>query len=495
MAPRLSKSQYLRGRQCLKSLWLYNYRADLRTLPSPGLQRIFDQGHRIGALARARYPEGRLISAGPQHLSEALAQTAQALAEGATALFEAAFLHDGVLVRTDILLRMGDAWELIEVKGSTEVKDIYLQDLAIQRYVLAGAGLDIRKACIMHVDNEYVRQGRLDLSRLLRKEDLTAATAPLLENLPRTLAGMRQLLDCAQVPDIAIGQQCTSPYACEFIPHCWRDIPEYSVYDLKRAHFEKINELRSRGIMRLEDIPDDFPLSEAQTMQVRVAKTNTPHIDRSGIRDCLAGLRYPLYYLDFETVALAVPPYDGLRPFQPLPFQASLHVQDDPDGPLRHLEYLAEPGPDPRPGMVEFLTRRIGPEGSLVVYNANFEGGRLAELAEYCPEQAPALLSMKARLWDLIIPFRSLLFVHPACRGSASMKAVLPALVPEMSDKGLAINNGEMAAIAYELLMSGPAAPEQKQQTLADLRIYCGQDTLGMVEVLKVLRREISARG
>lgn len=491
MPERLSKSQYLRGLQCAKALWLYNHEPGLRADPSPGLQRIFDQGHSIGALARALYPEGRLISAGREHLDAALAQTAQALREGVGALFEPAFVHDGVLVRPDILLRMGETWELIEVKGSTEVKDNHLQDLAVQRYVLKSAGLDIRQACIMHVDSAYVRQGPVEPARLLCKADRTADTAALLPDIPRTLADMRRILTRDEAPDVAIGPQCTSPHACEFIPHCWQGVPEYSVYDLKRAHFDQINELRRRGIMRLEDIPEGFPLSEAQALQVRVAKTNRPHIDRPGIRDCLASLRYPLYYLDFETVSLPIPPYDGLRPFQPIPFQASLHTQDAPSGPLRHLEYLSEPDQDPRPGMIDFLVRGIGPEGSIVVYNANFEGGRLAELAGYSPENAPALGAMRARLWDLIIPFRSLRFVHPACRGSASMKAVLPALVPSMSYKDLAINNGELAAIAYERLMSEPAAPEQKQRTLEALRVYCGQDTLGMAAILQVLRRQI----
>jgi hypothetical protein len=266
-------------------------------------------------------------------------------------------------------------------------------------------------------------------------------------------------------------------------------VPDYSVYDLKRADFRVINELRRLGVMRLEDIPAGFRLTDSQEIQVRVAKTGAPHIDGPAIKACLEQLAYPLYFLDFETVNLAVPPYDGLRPFQSLPFQASLHVQEEPGAAVAHREYLGDPKSDPRPGLVEFLVGSIGAEGSVVVYNASFEGGRLAELAEAFPKQAPALAGIKRRLWDLIVPFRSSLFVHPNMRGRASLKSVLPALAPGMSYDDLDIGNGEMAFLAYESLVEGKVGAAQTEKTLAALREYCGQDTLGMVEILKVLQQ------
>jgi hypothetical protein len=486
---RLSKSQYLRGLQCHKSLWLHNFRPDLRGLASPGAQHIFDQGHEVGLLAHQRFPGGVLIEADHQHIPEALQQTEAALKAGATILFEAAFMHDGVLVRPDVLVKAGARWDLIEVKSSTEVKEVYLPDVAIQRYVLDGAGLPVRKASLMHVDNRYVRQGAIDPERFFTLADLTRATAPVLAQASANLAGMRAVLAGSEIPDIAIGAQCRAPYDCDFMDFCWKHVPDYSVYNLKRAAFDKINELRGRGVMRIEDIPADFALSDAQEIQVRVAKSGEPHIDGPAIKKCLDQLVYPLFYLDFETVNPAIPPYDGMRPFQALPFQASLHVQDKPGEEPGHLEYLGDPKSDPRPGLVEFLVKSIGPKGSVVVYNAGFEGGRLGELAEAFPKEAKPLLAIKKRLWDLIIPFRGNHFVHPEMRGSASMKAVLPALVPGMSYDGLAISNGEMAFLAYEAMMAGKMSASQMKKTMAALREYCGQDTLGMVEILKVLRQ------
>ena len=491
---RLSKSQYLRGLQCPKSLWLHNFRPDLRAPASPGVQHVFDQGHKVGLLAHQRFPGGVLIEADHNHIPDALRQTAEALEHGAEILFEAAFMHDGVLVRPDVLVKEGPRWDLIEVKSSTEVKEVYLPDIAIQRLVLEGAGLPVRRASLLHVNNQYIRKGKIDPTKFFTLSDLTEETMPYLRQAPAELAAMRKVLAGPDMPTVEIGAQCTRPYDCDFMCFCWKHVPAYSVYDLKRADFSVINALRAMGVMLLEDIPPDFKLTATQELQVQAAKTGKVHIDVAGIKKCLDKLVYPLYFLDFETVNLAVPPYDGMRPFQALPFQASLHVQERPSGEVRHLEYLGDPKSDPRLGMAEFLTRNIGPQGSVVVYNASFEGGRLCELAEAFPVQAKALHAIKGRLWDLIIPFRSNYFVHPAMRGSASMKAVLPALVPGMTYENLDIANGEMAFLAYEALMDGQVTGDEALKTMAALRVYCGQDTLGMVKILRVLLGQSTQR-
>jgi hypothetical protein len=486
---RLSKSRYLRGLQCRKSLWLDQFRPDLRAPVSPALQRVFDQGRAVGELARRVFPDGLLIAADHEHIPDALKQTQEALQKGARTLFEPAFVHDDVLARPDILVPADGGWDLIEVKASTDVKEAYLPDVAAQLFAVAGSGLKVRRALLMHVDNTYVRKGAVDPKRFFRAEDVTALCAPNLKELPQKIAAMQAALSGGDMPDVEVGAQCSSPHDCDFRDFCWKHVPDYSVYDLKRADFGTITELRHLGVMRLEDIPPDFGLTDAQEIQVRAAKTGEPHIDGPAIRKCLQGLVFPLYFLDFETVNPAIPPYDGLRPFQALPFQASLHVQAEPAGKVEHLEHLGDPKSDPRPGLVEFLVRSIGPKGSVVVYNAGFEGGRLAELAEAFPQQAKALTGIRKRLWDLIVPFRQSLFVHPDMHGSASMKAVLPALVPGMDYEHLDISNGEMAFLAYESLMSGKSSAPQTKKTLAALREYCGQDTLGMVEILRVLEQ------
>lgn len=487
---RLSKSQYIRGLQCHKALWLYRHRRDLMPETPPSLQLIFDQGHRIGELARRWFAGGILIEPDYRKIPEALKATRAAAADGVPSIFEAAAIHDRVLVRPDVLIRRGGSWDLVEVKGSTEVKEVYVEDAAVQRYVLDGGGFQVRRCFLMHINNQYVRRGAVEPDKIFTMADITKDVAALQRHIPARVAAMHKVLALKAPPKIDIGSHCSDPYDCDFVSHCWRHIPDYSVFNLVRVRQEKVAALMDRGVLHVRDIPEDFPLTATQKLQVAVEKSGRPHIERKAIADMLREPKYPLYYLDFETISPAIPPYDGLRPFQQMPFQASLHVQKARGGTVEHFEFLGDAKNDPRPALTEFLVRRIGGRGSVVAYNAAFEGSRLAELAEAYPKHAKALLSMKARLWDLAAPFRSGTYLHPEFQGSYSIKAVLPALVAGMSYEGMAIANGGDASIAYLNLMEGTLPPDEARRTIAALKRYCGQDTLAMVKLLERLAKE-----
>lgn len=489
---RLSKSQYIRGLQCHKSLWLYRHRRDLIPPTPPSLQLIFDQGHKIGELAWQRFPGGRLIAEDHLQIPKAVAATETAVADGAATIYEAAAIFDRVLVRPDILIRKGNAWDMVEVKGSTEVKDVYLDDVAIQKYVLDGAGLPVRRCFVMHVDNSYVRDGAIEPDKFFDLVEVTKEASARQRDIPARVAAMHRVLAQASAPNIEIGPRCSDPYDCEFVGHCWKHIPEYSVFDLVRIRHEKVARLVDRGILEIQDIPDGFPLSAAQEIQVAVERSGKPFIDRPAIAKFVAEPEYPLHFLDFETISPAIPPYDGLRPFQQIPFQASLHIQRTRGGAIEHLEYLGDAKIDPRPGMVEFLTSSITPTGSVVAYNAAFEGTRIAEMADAYRRARKALLSIKNRLWDLATPFRSAAYVHPKFQGSWSIKAVLPALVPGMTYEGMRIANGGDASIAYLNLMNGSLPAGEVKRTIKALKDYCGQDTLAMVELLAHLHATVA---
>ncbi len=485
---RLSKSQYIRGLQCHKSLWCYRHARELIPEIPPGLQAIFDQGHRVGELACERFPKGEMIAEDYRHREEAVASTKKALAAGKRILYEAAVIHDGVLVRPDILVKKGEkGWNLIEVKSSTGVKEVYLNDLAIQKYVLEGSGLKINKAILMHINNKYTRKGKIDLHKLFTLADVTEDIESYEAGIKKKVKEMHAVLKKKKAPAIEIGSHCTSPYPCEFMGECWSHIPKNSVYDLVGVRAAKLEEFHEDGILRIADIPNDYPLSKAQELQRRVTKSKKPIIDRKAIKEFLDEAVYPLYHLDFEAVNCAVPPYDGLKPFQQVAFQASVHIQAKRSGKVKHLEFLSDPAIDPRPGMVKFLTSTIGPTGSVVAYNSAFEGGRLKEMAKDFPASSQELLSIKERLWDIATPFRKGFYVHPKFGGSWSIKVVLPALVPGMSYEGLEIGDGGVASQSYLELMDGRISGAAAKKTLAALRVYCGQDTLAMVKLLDVL--------
>ncbi|MDO8804003.1 MAG: DUF2779 domain-containing protein [Elusimicrobiota bacterium] len=485
---RISKSQFMKGLQCHKHLWLYNYRKDLIPPVPEDVQVRFDEGHVVGALAREYFNGGKLVDCDYQQLPEAIKQTREFIESSTKIIYESTFVFNNVLVRADILKKNTDGtWDLIEVKSTTEVKDEHYPDVAIQKYVIEGAGLKINKAWLMHINNQFVKDGPIDPKGFFTKEDISAEVADLKDETVQNLEAFMEVLAAAKVPDIGIGRHCSSPYECEFSGHCWKDIPEYSIYDIPRLKWDKKDALKDMGILRFRDVPEDFPLNDGQLLYLRVEKTGKAVIEKTEIAEFLGELTYPLYYIDFETIMPAVPLYEGSRPYQQIPFQLSLHIQAKPGAAVRHLEFLGDAKTDPRPGLARFMVDNIGPKGSLLAYNASFEASRIKELAETFPASEDALVRLVAQIKDLMKPFRSRAYVHPHFHGRYSIKKVLPALIPDMTYEGLAVANGGDAQLAYFNMISGKLTKAEMEQTAKDLKIYCGQDTLAMVKIVEHL--------
>jgi hypothetical protein len=401
-------------------------------------------------------------------------------------LFEAAFTFNNAYARADILVPAGrDEWDIVEVKSSTGVKEINLHDLSLQRYAYEGAGLKIAGCSLMHIDNTYVRQGAIDPKKLLIAEDVTDDVEMLLPAVERNLAGMAKIIAARTHPGTPIGPHCTDPYDCPLRDLCWESLPEENVFSLTRIG-AKAWDLYARGIEALEDIPDDFPLSSAQKLQMEAFESGKPIINRRALRTFLEGLSYPLYYLDFETFSTALPVYDGVRPYQNVPFQYSLHIVATPGGKSEHHSFLAEGDSDPRPLILGGLKDLLGTRGSIVAYNASFEKGRLKEASALYAEYAPWWEKTEARVVDLLVPFRSFHYYHPSQNGSASMKAVLPAITGK-GYEGMAIADGGTASREYLRVTYGSAAPEERKRVRRELLEYCGLDTMGMVQIVDAI--------
>ncbi|MBI2980896.1 MAG: DUF2779 domain-containing protein [Deltaproteobacteria bacterium] len=454
---------------------------------------LFEQGQEIGRLAWKRFPGGRLIEADHLHGKEALQATRAAVEDGAKILYEAAAFFDDVLVRADILVRNGDgSWDIIEVKSSTRVDEVHLKDLSIQRYVLEGGGFRIRKTCLMFINNQYVRRGEINVDQLFSMSDVTKEVSKLIKEVPANVKEFHKTVVLGEAPSVDIGAHCSDPHDCEFINYCWKHVPKNSIYDLAKISETVISRLKAMGVLETKDIPEGFELTETQAIQVKVAKTGQEHLEAGPIAKSLKGLSYPLHFLDFETINPAVPPYDRLRPYEQLPFQASIHIQKTDGGRIEHVEFLGDGKNDPRPGLAKCLVEVIGPKGSVIAYNASFEGRCIAGLADAFPEMSDRLLSIKGRLWDVADAFSKRHYVHPGFQGRWSMKAVLPTLVPSMAYDNLAIGGGTEAQLAYLNLMKGKYSDSEAVNLAADLKKYCGQDTLGMVELLACLRRKLA---
>lgn len=482
----LSKSRFLAGLQCRKRLWTEVHAPDLVPPVDAATRALFDQGHEIGRLATELFPGGLEVGPRTRQWDALITATQRALSQRRP-LYEAAFRSGGAACRVDILVPAdGGRWDVCEVKSSTRVKDVHLQDVALQACVVEGSGIEVRDYFLIHIDTSYVRRGALEPEKLFRISRITEEVKSRQSAVPAELAALRRLLEEPERPRIDIGPHCSEPYECPLKSDCWAFLPPASVFDLIGAR-RRAFELLESGILELTDIPAHESLTGKQQIQLTAIRGGRPHVDRPALFAFLRALDYPVRFFDIETFASAMPLFDGSRPYQPTPFLFSVHRLDAADQTARHFSYLASEKGDPRGDFLRAARAALGGEGSIVSYNAAFERRVLRETAEAVPELADWAATTGDRMLDLLTPFRSFAYYHPAQLGSVSLKAVLPALTG-MSYSDLEIADGEAASREYLRVSQGEVEPIERLRVLRQLEQYCALDTLGMVEIVAKLR-------
>lgn len=483
----LSKSQYVRGLQCYKSLWLYKNRPALIQKPDAQQESLFKTGNTVGDLACQLFPGGIEIEFNPKDFEGMIQQTAELIKQGVEVIYEATFKENGIFAMADILVKSGQMWDVYEVKSATSVKSYHLDDAAVQWHALSNV-LKLNQVFIVHIDNQYERMGQLDVHKLFKIEDVTESVFERLEEVPKNIKEMEAIIPLGE-PVIGIGQHCSDPHECNFKNHCWKGIPTPSIFDLYRMNSSKKFELYREGVIYFDQVPSGLKLTKIQNVQVESYKSNDILINTTVINDFLKTVEYPIHFFDFETFQNAIPRFDGQHPYAQMPFQYSLHILHA-DGRLEHKEFLGDENLDPRKDLAERMIQDILPTGSLMAFNQSFEKGVISKLAQRFPENDQALMQIHSRFVDLLVPFRSLGYYHPDFNGSFSIKSVLPAMFPnepELDYKQLAIQHGGMAmdTFANLYLLKDKASLGQIRK---DLLAYCRLDTLAMVRIFEKLK-------
>ncbi len=484
----LSKSRFMSGLQCHKRLYLELYEPGHAEEGDDRTQSLKDEGQKVGALARNRYPGGRLIEHDHLHYSDAERATQSALADRAIpSVYEGAFSFDRVAVRADILTKTRDSrLDLFEVKSTLDVKDEHEWDVAVQFYVLEGVGVPVRRAELMRLNREYIYPGGdYDLKQLFTSTEMTEAARGKRRDLIDALKAMREVLAAKAPPAIPTGPQCEEPYHCPFCEHCHQGAPEHSIEDLPRLGARLRGQLASMGILDIRKVPTSLGgLSAMQARVVQAVRSGRRFHDPA-ITKRLAEVEFPVHFVDFETYSPALPLYPGTRPYTMIPFQWSDHILNA-DGDLVHREFLHTDRNDPRPQFIQRLLEAVGRKGSIIVYSS-FESTRLKELAEIFPKFAPDLNRVRERIVDLLPLIREHVY-DPEFHGSFSMKSVLPALIPALGYDDLEIAEGNAASVAYAEIQEPETPPEKVAKLRADLLAYCKRDTQAMLEIFRLLR-------
>lgn len=491
----ISKSRFVSGIQCEKKLYYDIFRKELKPKISEQQAALFASGHEIGAFAQKVFPNG--VDASPENyydFSKSILDTKNWVESGVKTIYEAAFSQEGVLAALDILHQKDEERWAIEVKSSTGVKEYHITDASLQYWVMQKSGFRPDRFFLMHINNSYVKNGDIIPSELFTLSDITEQVVSNQNWVTENLELLKNMLTSQIEPVIEIGKHCGNPFSCDYTHHCWKHIPEKSVFSLYSPRGLDWD-LYQRGILSMTDIPESVELNHRQQLQVNGLKNGSSYIDKTPIKEFLSQWNYPLYFFDFETIFPSIPVLNGTRPFQQIPFQYSLHVIPEQDRVALHKEFLAQPSDfndsttiDPRKQLIEQLKADIGPSGSIVAYNASFEIGILKELAVAFPEDEEFLNQLIGRFVDLLVPFRNAWYYLPEMGGSASIKSVLPAIAPDFSYSDLEIGNGNDASNIFHAMIKTQFTGDEAK-TREALKKYCERDTYGMIVLWKELNK------
>lgn len=487
----LTKTEFIRGLDCVRRAWLDIHRTDLKAPLSMASRDRMETGKLLGELARARYENGHMIYAPGMESSLAVSETLAAIAQGHPCLFEATFVASGRLARLDILHQdeTGE-WTVDEVKSSSvkepkKIDEDKLLDLAFQFHTTRAAGHPVKKARLVLVDTSVVWDGlEFDPHSLLGVVDLTEACEDCAEKISSHSHLLSEVLTSDQEPEVELNTHCKG---CDYFDHCHANSPKHDLIFLPRILPKAVNDLRAKGYRSITDIPETEKLTDSRKRMRNVLVTGEPYIG-SGLKDALDSIPFPAAFIDYESSNPAFPMYPGTRPYQQVCFQWSAHIMETPDSQPVHFEFLPVGNEDPRAGFCRTLWETIKDCKSIVHYT-HFEKTQLKPMvADGIPFAQELLDAIEARSADLEKIVNEHVYLE-GFKGRTSIKVVLPTLVPSMSYKEMLIADGTAAAAGFRKMLAATTSRDEADQLRKALLDYCCQDTLAMVEIYQALCR------
>ncbi len=530
----LSKTDYILFRECPKNVWHKMHQPEIyyKEQLSDFEKHIIETGNVVELEARKIWPDGVLVE-GRDEAAQQLTQ--DLIAKRQAVIFQPVFFKDNFLAAVDVLKYEPalKSYAIYEIKASNDTdKKRHYYDLAFQVNLLRKCGLKIEEINLMHLNSEYVRSGAIDLNNLFKSDNITREINDLALPVALEMEQALKYLSSEKEPPGA----CTCIYKgrsnhCSTFHHSNPQVPKYSVHDINRIGLskKKLEALIDGNKFHIHEVPEEMELNDKQKNQIRAFVLDRVLIDKIKIREEIEKLKYPLYFVDYETFPAAIPMFDGFSPYQQIPFQYSLYVLDSFGAKLKHFEFLHDEATDPSRPFVEALQSQIGPKGNVIVWSKQFECGRNKEIAERIPEAAEFIESINSRVYDLMDVFTKQHYVHKDFKGSVSIKKVQPVLAPELSYKKLTIQEGGTASSSWlklivpviarseatrqspssraakpappSVIASLPAVagearqsqltPDERAQLKLDMLEYCKLDTFAMVRILEELGKII----
>ncbi len=487
----LSKSRYCRGIQCPKMLWLEKYKPAV--IEESDNSSVLEQGNVVHEVARYLFGEHINIEY-TDNLNEMIKDTYRTIESYEDVIItEASFNYEKNFCSVDILKKNKDNYEIYEVKSSTGVHDVYINDASYQYYVLTSLGLNVTKCSIITINSSYERVGNIELDKLFTINDITNEVKSLQPKVKENIKKINTYMDSDIERNEAIDDHCYNPYLCPFFSYCTRNLPHPNVFDITKTPGVTAMKLYKQGYITFEDLLK-AKIGKKYRERIEYDLYDKPdHIDKLSIKEFLDTFSYPLYFLDFETYQMPIPLYDYVHPYEQVPFQYSLHYYEKENGELLHTEYLGIPGTDPRRALAEQLVKEIPLNVCTLAYNMSFEKGVIKRLATIYPDLSEHLMNIHNHIKDLEDPFSKRYYYTKDMAGSSSIKKVLPALFPD--DPSLDYHNLDLIHNGAEAMNSfakmATMSKEELEYTRERLLRYCELDTYAMVKIYKKLKHEI----
>lgn len=481
----ITKSDFLVYLDSPRHLWALKHNLIPKEEESLYLKHIIEQGYEVEEHAKKLFKDYILID--QQNL-----QFKSDFKTGKYYLYQPIFLDENFYARADFMAynERNDCWDIYEVKSASKIKKEYYYDLAFQ-YLLFSKKYTIGSLYVVYINNDYVRRGEIEADKLFVLEDVSRQVSEILEEVEIL---MKRACEIVFLSDYSALLECIRPKECSCLDICHPNLPEYSIFDINNltGNEQKIRKLIKMGIRSIKDVPEDFELSSRQKAQVDIAKKGEISCDKKRLETAFSQLKYPIYFIDYESFNPAIPLFDGYKPFEQISFQWSLHIKrTETETELEHYEFIMAEAIDPVHEFLSSLHTVVGKTGSIVVWNSSFEATQNKKMAEKSLEYKDFCISMNERIFDLMKIFKSRIYVDPKARGSDSIKKVLPAICPAYSYSGMEIGDGSTAMISWYEMVFGEMDFSEKEKIKRNLLNYCELDTYAMFCIYDFLRNLI----
>jgi len=490
----LTKTKVMSGLQCHKKLWF-----DIHS-PIKKDSHLFHIGNRFGEYARTHYGKGENLADVLNPEAAATKTSELILNPNVYSIYEAAFIQANILVRPDILLKKNNFWEMVEIKASTSLKSEHIRDATIQAYVLKSCGLTLKKIKIGHINSSFIYKGDDKYNDLLVEVDITEKVFEEICNVEKWINDILYLTDInSPAPSSTVGNQCTTPYPCNYIERCDNatikksEIPISIIPNIGKklaAHWEEKN------VQDLRDLPPETLKNPIHKTIQQCHINNTTWINPEIVKK-IRSLSWPRYFMDFETVQQGVPILKDTKPYQAVPFQWSLHIQKSLEDKVNlndGIGFLEFGNQKSIYDFLKTLLEALGNEGPIFVHNASFEITILKSLIDRdeCREFNNKIYSTISRIVDTLKLVREG-FYSPAMQGSYSLKDIVKAIPTNVDyTSEQALSGGSEAQIAWFICTDSNIEENEKNRWAARLKQYCAQDTYAMYDLINYLTKALN---